>query len=118
MAAFKHNIKLDQGATNRELFTWKTGTPAVPVDLSGCTARSQVRATKDSTEVLVELSTTDDSIVLGGALGTVELIFSPESTIGATWKSGVYDVEITLSNTDIRRLVEGSVSLSSEVTRD
>lgn len=118
MAAFKHNIKLDQGATNRELFTWKSGTPATLVNLVGCTARAQLRESKDSTQVLIELSSVEGSIALGGALGTIELIFSPVTTIGAAWRSAVYDVEITLSNGDIRRLLEGSVTLSPEVTRD
>lgn len=118
MAAFKYNIKLDQGATNRELFTWKSGTPATLVNLTGCTAKAQVRSSKDNEVVLIELSTTDGSIVLGGALGTVELIFSPATTIGVEWRSAVYDVEVTLSNGDIRRLVEGSITLSPEVTRD
>lgn len=118
MAAFRHNIKLDQGATNRELFTWKFGTPATPVNLLGCTAKAQLRESKDSAQVLIELSSAQGSIILGGALGTVELVFSPDTTISATWRSAVYDVEITLSNGDIRRLVEGTVSLSPEVTRD
>lgn len=116
MTAFKYNIKLDQGATNREKFTWKD--ESGPIDLTGCSAKSQVRENIVSEQVLVELSTIDNTIVLGGALGTVELIFLPAHTEGVSWRSGVYDVEVTLSNGDIRRLVGGSISLSPEVTRN
>lgn len=117
MAAFKLNIKLDQGATNRKLVTWKTGDPALPVDLTGCTATAQLRSTVTSTEVLGTLSTALGTIILGGNTGTVELIFKPELTIGVSWRSAVYDMEITFPNTDITRLLEGAIALSPEVTR-
>ena len=42
-APVSYNITLQQGATHRELFTWQAGTPAQPVNLTGCTARLQVR---------------------------------------------------------------------------
>ena len=117
MAAFRLDLKLDQGSTNRKLVTWKAGTPAQPVDLTGCTAKLQVRQTHQALAVLIELSSQTNTIVLGGALGTIELIFSANSTIGAQWTQAVYDLEITLSNGDIRRLVEGTITLSPEVTR-
>jgi len=118
MAAFKLNLKLDQGATNRKLVTWKTGSPATPVDLTGATAHAQVRANATSADVLIDLSSEEGSIVLGGIDGTVELVFSPLDTIGVTWRTAVYDVEITFLNGDVRRLLEGTVTLSPEVTRD
>ncbi len=117
MAAFKLDLKLDQGATNRKLVTWKTGTPAQPVNLTGCSAKLQVRQTHQALAVLLELSTQTNTIVLGGVNGTVELVFTPLSTQGAQWTQAVYDLEVTLANGDVRRLLEGSVTLSPEVTR-
>ena len=116
MAAFKVNLKLDQGATNRKLVTWKAGEPAVAVDLTGSTAKAQVRATITSEEVLVELTTENGGIVLGGVAGTVEMIFSPVHTVGVTWRAAVYDLEI-ITGTEVRRLLQGTITLSPEVTR-
>lgn len=114
----KKNLKIIQGATNRFKYIWKTGPvdAPVPVDLTGATAKAQFRATIDSSTVLLELTTENGGIVLGGIDGTIELIISPELTEGATWKSALYDLEIYLS-TDTIRFTQGSATLVFEVTR-
>lgn len=43
MAAEKLKLLIEQGATFRKTLTWKAGTPPVPVNLTGCTARMQMR---------------------------------------------------------------------------
>lgn len=114
---FKHNITIIQGATLRDVTTWKAGTPAVPVDLTGCTARMQVRAKIDSTDTLLNLTTENGGINLGGTAGTVTVFLSATATAALTWKSGVYDLEVQFGNGDVRRLLAGSVAVSPEVTR-
>lgn len=114
---FKHNITIIQGATLRDVTTWKSGTPAVPVDLTGCTARMQVRTRIDDTNVLLNLTTENGGISLGGTAGTVTIYLSATATAALTWKSGIYDLEIQFGNGDVRRLMAGSVSVSPEVTR-
>jgi hypothetical protein len=89
MAASKFKISVDQGSTYRRTITWKAGTPAVPVDLTGCTAMLQMREKIESPAVLYEL-------------------ISP---------AAVYDLEITFPDMSVRRLLSGSVSVSPEVTR-
>lgn len=117
MAAFKVPLKIDQGATFRKSVTWKTGTPAVPVNLTGCTARMHVRSEVKSPNVLLDLTTANGGITLGGAAGTVDLYLSDDQTTAITWTSGVYDLEVEFANGDVRRLLYGSVSVSPEVTR-
>jgi hypothetical protein len=121
MAAFKLNLKIDQGASFARLVTWKTGDPAVatvPVDLTGCTARMQVRASVNSPTVLLSLTTENGGIVLGGTAGTVELcILTAEQTAALTWARGVYDLEIVYNPDNVRRLLHGTVTVSREVTR-
>lgn len=117
-APVSYNITLQQGATHRELFTWQAGTPAQPVNLTGCTAHLQVRPSVNSPTVLVDLTTVNGGIVLGGTAGTIELVFLPEHTEGKPWRAGVYDLEITHTNADVRRLLAGSVAVNPEVTRD
>lgn len=111
-------IDLYQGATWRETFTWQTGDPAVNVDLTGCTARLQVRATVNSPIKLIELTTENGGITLGGTSGTIELHFAPADTEGANWRDGVYDLEIVMGGGYVRRLLSGVVLLDPEVTRD
>ena len=116
MASFKVSLKIDQGATFTKVVTWKTS-PSTPVDLTGCTARMQVRSKVDSPTVLLSLSTTDGSIVLGGTAGTVTLKLSATQTAAITWTTGVYDLEVVFSDGTVKRLIQGSVSVSPEVTR-
>jgi len=113
----KHNITIYQGATLRDVTTWKSGDPAVPVDLTGCTARMQVRQKVESTDVLLSLTTENGGIILGGTAGTVTIYLSATATAALTWKSGVYDLEIEFGTGDVRRLLAGAVVVSPEVTR-
>lgn len=117
MSAFKLSLKIDQGSTFNQLVTWKTGTPAVAVDLTGCTARMQVRSKLESPVVLLSLTTENGGIALGGIAGTVTLNISAVATAAITWSSAVYDLEIVFANATVRRLLAGGVTVSPEVTR-
>lgn len=117
MAAFKANLAIDQGATFRKRFTWKSGTPAVPVNLTGYTARMQIRAELESAAILAELTTENGGIALGGVTGTIDLYLSHTDTTAYAWDSGVYDIELIAPNGDVLRRIKGSVSVSKEVTR-
>lgn len=114
----KLKLTIYQGATFRKRLAWKAGKPAVPVDLTGCTARMQVRSEIESPVVLLALTTEDGGIALGGAAGTVDLYVSDEDTAAITWTAGVYDLEIVHPSGEVTRLIQGSVSVSPEVTRD
>lgn len=118
MAAFKLNLKIDQGATFTKQVTWKTGpAPGVAVDLTGCTARMHARAKITDAVKLLDLTTANGGIVLGGSAGTVEIILTDEQTAAITWTSAVYDLEIEFADGTVRRLLQGSISVSPEVTR-
>lgn len=117
MAAAKLKLMIEQGATFRKTLTWKAGIPAVPVDLTGCTARMDVRTEIAATTPLVTLTTENAGIALGGVSGTIELLITATATAAFAWEAGVYDLEIILANGDVRRLVYGPVTVSLEVTR-
>lgn len=119
MSAFKVGIQIDQGATFRKQFVWKSGPKGseTPVDLTDCTARMQIRQQIGDSEVLAELTTENAGIVLGGTTGEVDLYISAVTTAGFEWTEAVYDVEIVFSNGDVRRFVAGAVCVSPEVTR-
>lgn len=120
MPAHKLNLKLDQGATFDKVLTWKTGAKAslaVPVDLTGCTARSQIRAEVESEVVLLELTTENGRIQLGGPTGTIRILIDATTTAAINWESGVYDLEVVFPEGRVDRRLAGSVSVSKEVTR-
>ena len=117
MPAGELNLYIEQGATFRKTLTWKTGTPAALVNLTGYTARLQVRDKVTSDTALLSLTTENDGIILGGAAGTIALYVSAADTSAIAWKKGVYDLEMIAPNGDVRRLVAGSVEVSQEVTR-
>lgn len=118
MSAGKLKLLIEQGATFRKLLTWKAGTPAVPVDLTGCTARMQIRGVIDDAAPLVSLTTENGGITLGDDAGTIELYISDTDTADMAWTTGVYDLEVILANGDVRRLLFGPVAVTQEVTRD
>ena len=121
MASYKINLKINQGATFFKRVTWKVGpteAAAVPVDLTGCTARMQVRAKVNSPSALLDLTTENGGINLGGVLGTIDFCrLDAEQSAAITWKGGVYDLEIVFSDGSVERKFYGSVSISPEVTR-
>ena len=117
MAAFKLKLSIDQGATFTRQVTWKTGKPATPVDLTGCTARMQIREAIESPEVLVSLTTANGGITLGGPAGTVALRIEADTTAAFEWRAGVFDLEIEFADGTVRRLLAGTVTVSPEVTR-
>lgn len=117
MAAFKLPLTILQGETWRHQLVWKAGTPYVPVDLTGCSARMQVRSAVDSATVLLELTTANGGIELGGSSGEITLHLSAADTAALSWARGVYDLEVVMSDSTVRRLLEGSIKVKPEVTR-
>lgn len=108
----EHNITIYKGTTFRKTITWMQSNNQ-PVDLTSCSAKMQV---KDATgEVIVELtSSLGGGITLGGVAGTIELVIT--NIVTATMTSGKYDLNITLSNGDVIKLLKGTFSLLDGIT--
>lgn len=120
MPAHKVPLKIDQGATFDEVFTWKAGPAgsAAPVDLTGCVARAHIRAEVSSPAVLLALTTENGRIELGGVAGTIRIHLSATDTTAIDWDTGVYDLEIEFPDGRVVRRMAGPVSVSPGVTRD
>lgn len=116
----RRNLTIYQGATFDDSAVWKAGETKAsvqPVDLTGCTARMQIREKIDSPTPLLELTTENGRIVLGGVTGEIAFSLDPVLTAALTWRSGVYDLEIVYPDGAVRRLFSGAVTVSREVTR-
>lgn len=110
-----HDIVCDQGATFSRVFTWQDST-GLPVNLTGYTARMQVRATIDSASILLSLTTENSGIALGGAAGTVTVTATATQTAAVAAGCYVYDIELVIGSTVVR-LVQGQFTVDGEVTR-
>jgi len=111
----KYKIKINQGATLRIPFTWKSNGTAI--DITGFTARMQIRKTISSTEIIHELTTENGGIILGGG-GAFVIYISDSVTETFNFTTAVYDLEFQMLDGDVIRLLEGAVTLSKEVTRN
>lgn len=120
MAAGTYNMLCEQGATLRRKFTW-TDANDRPINLTGCTARMQVRPTYRSPTRWLTVSSTaqdvDASLVLGGAAGTITLFVSDAKTASFPASRGVYDLEIVMANGDVVRFLQGQFQVTAEVTK-
>lgn len=88
----------------------------LPVDLTGYTARMQIRAKLDATEVLDELTTENSGIVIDNVNKTITISILAADTTLYTWISGVYSLELIVGTT-VTTLLTGNVSVKKEVTR-
>lgn len=87
-----------------------------PVALSGFTARMQIRDTADATATLASLVSPTD-IVLDDTAHTITLSISATATAAYTFTDAVYDLELVSAAGVVTRLLEGNVTVLSEVTR-
>lgn len=122
--AARFDLIIDEGATFTFAFAWATdlGPPAVYKNLTGYTAKLQIRAEKDeASPVLSTRQTSDASIVLGGVAGTVTARWTPAETVALRaaldeTPDAFYDLLLTAPDTVVTRLLEGGVHLKERVT--
>ncbi|CEI51551.1 hypothetical protein [Acinetobacter bereziniae] len=116
MTAATLNLKIEQGTTFRQAFTWSTNDK--PVNLTGFKARMQLRENIDAQDFIIELTSENNGINFTDKNnGKFEIYISAIDTGNFTFKHAVYDLEFVAPNTDILRLLQGRVALSAEVTR-
>jgi hypothetical protein len=106
-----------QGANFDYTLTWQTGGTAV--NLTGYSARMQVRDSYDAGTAIVSL-TSGTGITLGGTAGTIEVALTAAQTSaldGTPNIQALYDLELVSGAGYVTRLVEGRFYIYPEVTR-
>lgn len=114
MPAAKLNLSVEQGATYSKRLVWRDKNKR-PVNLSGYTAKMQVRASASSPTVLYELSTANGRISMPGS-GVIQIDISADDT--ETFVAGVYDLKLYAPTGQEIRFIEGKVTVSPGVTKD
>ena len=121
--AGRYDIDCEKGATFRRVITWGDENES-PINLTGFSARMQVREAFTSSTTVASLTNANGKITLGGATGqvTIQLTASDtaalpvSTTFGDAWV-GVYDLELVAPSGDVTRLLEGQFVVTPEVTR-
>lgn len=106
-----------QGANFDYTLTWQAGGSAV--NLTGYSARMQVRDSYDAGTAVVSL-TSGTGITLGGTAGSIILELSSTATAaldGTPNTQYVYDLELVSGAGYVTRLVEGRFYVYPEVTK-
>lgn len=111
----KYNFVCPQGTTFAKQLSYLID--SVPVDLTGYTARMQVREKPSSPVKILDLNTQNGGIELGGPSGSISINVSASTTESIVPKTYVYDLEIVSSENFVIRLIEGQFIVSPEVTR-
>ena len=111
-------IEAGQGETFDRTVTWEVGPDRdnrTPVDITGYSARLQVRRKHTSADTVFSLTDTD-GLTLGDAAGTVQIQLSATDTADVSGKY-VFDLELESPGGVVTRIVEGVIEFTPEVTR-
>lgn len=105
------NLILEQGTTFSVTIGYNDAN-GDPVDLTGYTARSQMRKSYDSVSYVTLNANVSDA-----AGGEITLSLPSERTANIKYGRYLYDVEVVLNSNVITRIVEGIVTVMPEVTK-
>lgn len=115
MIAGIYNITCEQGSTFTRTFTILQNDGTV-YDLTGFSARMQIRRDYDSTTPIFTASILDGHITMSVLFGEIHVDI-PASTTATFARDGVYDLEIFNADGVVYKVVKGIFRLNLEVTR-
>ena len=120
MLPVSRNIQIYKGDSFALSFRLRSrdvnGDPSDYVDLSGCTAKAQIRETEDSSSIIAEFDA-EVPTQTGTDLGRVNLSLEPAVTGAAGFIAGKWDVQLTFPDGAVKTYLNGSVTVIKEVTR-
>jgi|tagenome__1003787_1003787.scaffolds.fasta_scaffold19467793_2 hypothetical protein len=123
MPAATMNLFIEQGASYHHEYRWDDNTNN-PVDLTGYTARMQMRSAITIEATVLDMTTENDMITVGGINGIISFDLDAETTADIDWPSGrstqligVYQLELVSPGGFVTRLLKGTVTVDPEVTR-
>jgi len=121
MPAATHNLTIEQGATLRRVITWKAPGGDL-VDLTGARVEFQVRTSITASGPPL-LKFDSDNLVSGMTIGpldttgVIDFRVDGSVTSGLSFKTGEWDLFVTLAGAERDKLLKGKVTLDPSVTR-
>ena len=116
MSSGTYNITLEQGA-DFYLSMQLTDENDAVIDLTGYTARLQIRQYSFSPTPAITATTENGKITIVPISGTIVVRISNTETTTLNFRRGLYDLEIVDSLGEVTRLLQGTVINSVEVTK-
>jgi len=113
--AGQKNFEVDQNATFTFIVEYKDNN-GLPIDLTGSSAKMQVRDTKGGTKLAFSLTSPSGGIVISPTLGKLTIKMTPTQTNKLFYPKSSYDIMLTDSNANKIKLIEGFLTLSRSVT--
>jgi len=87
-----------------------------PIDLTGYTARMDIKRDAREDAALLSLTTDNAHVIITAPSGQLLVYISAAETSALTFTRGIYDLEIVDALGRVTRLVEGAVIVKPEVT--
>lgn len=113
MTPSRHDFAIYQGSTDALAITWTRD--GVAVDLTGYSARMQLRYNVANPTAVLDLSSANGKIALT-ALGGITVHFSAADSAATPAGAYVYDLDVT-TGTDTRTIIAGTITVTAQVTR-
>ena len=113
--AGQKNWEVDQNTTFRFVLEYKDSSGAA-VNLTGASAKMQVRDTKGGSKLAFTLTSPSGGIVIDALNGKITVTMTPTQTNKLYYPKSSYDLMITNAAGVKTKLVEGFLTLSRSVT--
>lgn len=110
------NFIVPQGVSYPVRMRWLTA-PGVPVDLTGATVRAQLRRAFSDPAPAISCTSEDGSAFLSAGTGFFGFDLTPAATSAIAAAKYFYDIEVTLPSGDVTRAMQGTITLTPEVTK-
>jgi hypothetical protein len=113
--AGQKNFEVDQNATFTFVIEYKDDNGDA-IDLTGASAKMQVRDTKGGAKLAVTLTSPSGGIVIDQPNGKLTIKMTPTQTNKLFYPKSSYDVMVVDSNGNKIKLLEGFMTLNRSVT--
>lgn len=110
------DFKIRQGATFETTITW-TDDQGNLINLSGYTAEMQVRYEASDPSPIVNLTSSNGGITLGGAAGTIALLLAASATAALQPYAALYDLKLTSPGGDAQFLLRGNFIVYAAISQ-
>ena len=88
-----------------------------PVNLTGYTARMQLRAKLDDVDFIDEYTTVNGKLQIDTSGKAITILVDAVTTAGYTFTSALYSLELISSALVVTQIANGTITLVKEVTR-
>jgi hypothetical protein len=113
--AGQKNFEVDQNATFSFVIEYKDNNGDA-IDLTGASAKMQVRDTKGGAKLAVTLTSPSGGIVVDPVNGKLTIKMTPTQTNKLFYPKSSYDLMVVDSNGNKIKLLEGFMTLNRSVT--